>query len=226
MPLTISKTQNRSKRDIQIFSVILALVLVVLWLFGNRNNVAPQEFTATQSEIITSKQTPNPQNENQLREAQITYYFNELRFAKNAVEAEMIEAKLYAQMSVANSPTVNLLLEGAAELEQSEDWPKALQIYQSAQNLEPSFSESFARAGAIAYRLGDKEIAKSMTLKALSLEPRHFAAWHGLGTLYEEAGDLADARKAFENALYHNPNLSDAERAIFRIDSKTKGIGL
>lgn len=206
--------------------MILALVLVALWLFGTRNNVAPEEFEAVHSKVAAPKPAPIPQNESQLRETQITYYFNELRFAKNVIEAEMIEAKLYAQMSVAEQPTVNLLLEGAAELEQAEDWPRALQIYQSAQKLEPSFSESFARAGAIAYRLGDKELAKAMTLKALEIEPRHFAAWHGLGTLYEEAGELDKARKAFEKALYHNPNLSDAERAIFRIDSKTKGIGL
>lgn len=138
----------------------------------------------------------------------------------------MIEAKLYAEMSVANSPTVNLLLEGAAELEQSGDFPRALQIYQSAQELEPDFAEAFARAGAIAYRLDDKELALTMTKRAVALEPRHFAAWFGLGTLYEEAGDLGKARDAFEKALYYNPNLSEAERAIFRIDSKTKGIGL
>lgn|GEM_PF-3294405 len=224
--MTISKPQSRSQRDLQILSAILALILVSLWLFGERQHEPPIGYSSLKNKTVVAKKQPKPQNEGRIREVRIDYYFNELRFAKNSVEAEMIEAKLYNEMSVAKMASVNLMLEGAASLEQEGDFARALQLYQSAQEIEPGFSESYARAGAIAYRLGDKSLALSMTQKALLYEPRHFAAWFGLGTLYEEMGDLPKAREAFSKALYFYPNFSDAERAIFRIDTKLLGIGL
>lgn len=207
-----------------IFLIILAALLILIWLFGRNDSQISQKPEYT---ILSQIFEPTPQTrriEEPSQKQKIDAYFIALRFAKNSVESEMLEARLYSELSKAQSPSVNLLMREAASLEEKGDMRRALEVYSEAIKLEPQFSESYSHGASIAYRLGDKELAKNWIKTATIIEPRHFAAWFGLGTIYEEEGDLKKAREAFANAYYFNPNLLEAKRAIFRIDAKTKGI--
>lgn len=157
-------------------------------------------------------------------DAKLNQYFEELRFAKNEVEAEAIENKLYIELSAGNSPSVAVLYEAALKQSEERQYVAAIENFETVQKLEPQFVAAFVDGAFVAFEMGDKRRALSWLQTATIIEPRHFAAWQGLGTLYEDMGDGKKAQEAYQNAIYHNPNLKDAERGIFRINAATKGI--
>lgn len=173
---------------------------------------------------IIESQSKNPAEIERLEK--INTGFNQLRFANNSIEAEAIEAQLIVDLSQAKLASSNLLFENAQKLADSRDFNGALAIYQTIQKNEPDFCESYVNGAYMAFELDQKDLALAMLLRAVKIEPRHFAAWFGIGTLLDEKGDTKDAKSAYENALYYNPNFDAAERAIFAIEAKTNGIDL
>jgi tetratricopeptide (TPR) repeat protein len=163
---------------------------------------------------------------NSERQQKIDKGFEQLRFANNSIEAETIEAQLVMDLSQAKLASSNLIFASAQKRAEEKDFTSALNLLQTIQKNEPDFVEAYVNGAYMAFELGDKKMALAMLQRAVKLEPRHFAAWFGIGTLLDEASDVKGAKAAYENALYHNPNFDAAKRALFAIEAKTKGIGL
>ena len=191
-----------------IVAVIIAIVFVLAIL--GATNYPAKSLALTYSE----------------QQQKIDYGFNQLRLANNNIEAGAIEAQLVLDLSQAKLASSNLLFESAQKIAEKGDFARALQLYQAIQKNEPDFAEAYVNAAYMAFELGDKEMALSMLRRAVKLEPRHFAAWFGLGTLLDEKSDIKDAQAAYENSLYNNPNFDAAKRALFAIEAKTRGISL
>jgi Flp pilus assembly protein TadD len=62
--------------------------------------------------------------------------------------------------------------------------------------------------------------------KTVSLEPRHFGAWSGLGQIFESINNDRAALQAYRQALSVNPHLESAERAIKRLEKDVEGQGI
>ena len=193
---------------------LIGIVLCIIFLLGLVVYKAAPLFK-TQTPLSTATLT---------QKQKIDKSFSQMRLANNPIEAQALETQLFLEMSQPKFASTKLLFENAQKLSENGDLAGALEIYQTIQKLEPSFSEAHANGAYMAFQLGDKEMALKMLQNTVKLEPRHFAAWYGIGTLLDEKADIKGAKTAYENALYYNPNFDAAKRALFAIDTKTKGI--
>ena len=67
-------------------------------------------------------------------------------------------------------------------------------------------SDQSAKAGSEAFRKGDFDKAIESFNKALSLDPKNFNAYNGLGNVYARKGDVDKAIESFNKALSLNAN--------------------
>ena len=152
--------------------------------------------------------------------------FVQLRYSETAEEASKTEADIFIRLTQSPSPTVNLLLENANAALSAENDAGAKAMLMDAVRLDPKFAEGLTRAASLAYQDGELEEAKGLLERALALEPRHFAAWSGLGLVLEDLGDLKGAQHAYREALYLHPFLDSAKRGLVRLEAKTDGLSL
>jgi tetratricopeptide (TPR) repeat protein len=160
------------------------------------------------------------------RVSELERLFIQLRRSETADDARKSEAEIFIRLTKANSPTVNLLLESANVALQSEDTEAAKAIMMDVVKLEPKFAEGLTRAASLAYQDGELVTARDLLNRALSIEPRHFGAWSGLGLVLEDLGDLKGAQHAYREALYFHPFLDSAKRGLVRLEAKTDGLSL
>ena len=62
--------------------------------------------------------------------------------------------------------------------------------------------------------------------QTLALEPRHFGALSGLGTIMREIGDTDRAEIAFREALTVDPHLDSVKEALEEIEKEEGGRGI
>jgi tetratricopeptide (TPR) repeat protein len=152
--------------------------------------------------------------------------FRALREADTAEDAQRIEVALFNKLGSSSSASVNVLMQAGAQADSMEDYTRARQVYADVLEIEPDFAEGWARAAASAYQMGDAGSALKELKQAVAIEPRHFAAWAGLATIYEEAGYIGEAHDAWGEALYWNPMLDPAKRGEARTSAKLEGTRL
>jgi tetratricopeptide (TPR) repeat protein/glycosyltransferase involved in cell wall biosynthesis len=91
-------------------------------------------------------------------------------------------------------------------LEQANDFKEAVHIYQQLQEAFPDCVEALCGEANCCMHLQDPEQAQSLYLRALSLEPRTFAARMGLSSLELQRGNLDEAIEGFHGAREILPN--------------------
>lgn len=170
--------------------------------------------------------SPDAQIGEQNYDVSLDEWFERLRFAETGEDARRIEAEIYIRMSKAESPTVNLLMESASAALASDDPETARSIYQDIVVLAPDFPEGLTRAASSAYQNGELKEAEHLLQRALAREPRHFAAWTGLGLVREDLGDLKGAQAAYKEALYFNPFQDAAKRGLLKVEAQMDGLAL
>jgi len=112
--------------------------------------------------------------------------------------------------------------EGNAEYGR-ERYAAALDLYRTAQAMDPSRPELYHNAGNSYDRLGDYARAIEETQRALDapgadrIEP---LAEYALGNHYAGANQLDDAREAYKRALLADPNDADAKHNLEVIDAR------
>lgn len=152
--------------------------------------------------------------------------FEQLRNMPDAINAQAAEQRLYAEIVKSGSPSIDALMIEASNQSEKDNLNAAYDTLETVITIKPDYSEGYNQLANIEYSLDLKQDAMKHLKQALKIEPRHFAAWAGLGSLYEEQGDYKKALSAYKNAAYYNPNFDEATRGIFRIESKINGLGM
>jgi Flp pilus assembly protein TadD len=168
----------------------------------------------------------SPQDRAAAVSEELNTLFDNLRFSETAEEASKAEADIFIRLTASRSPTVNLLLENASTALDAQNDSAARGFLEDAVRLEPKFAEGLTRLASLDYQDGDLARAKALLTRALKIEPRHFAAWSGLGLVLEDLGDLKGAQHAYREALYFHPFLDSAKRGLIRLEAKTDGLSL
>jgi tetratricopeptide (TPR) repeat protein len=159
-------------------------------------------------------------------EERLSLLYRALASSGSPEEAARFEGEIFLIMAANPSPTITLLMEAAVNAAQNEDMETARGALQSIGELDPNFAEGQARLAAIAYQDGDFAQATVLLHRALALEPRHFAAWAGLGLVLEDQGDYRGAQDAYREALFLHPYLDSAKRGLIRMDTRLDGLSL
>jgi len=74
--------------------------------------------------------------------------------------------------------------------------------------------EVYAMLGMARGKLGRYEDAIAAERQAIKLDPNYAVAWHSLGAVYQEMGDLGSAEECYQNALALQPDLAVAALGI------------
>ena len=147
----------------------------------------------------------------------------ELRMAQDPLAAQAAEAQIWAYWGHSGSATVDVLMERAASAEAAGDRGLARAFLTQAAELDPAFAEPWHRRAALAYEEQDYASAIRAIEETLKREPQHFAAYAGLGVIYEEMGQEAAALAAYRAALAIHPHLASAKQGAQRLSARLNG---
>ena len=85
-------------------------------------------------------------------------------------------------------------------------YERALECYQTAQNLKPDYIEAFYNAGNASYEKGDLAIAANYYESALSIDPSYVDAHLNLGKVFYDLKKLDFAIACFDLAISFKPD--------------------
>ncbi len=137
-----------------------------------------------------------------------------------------IERDLVNEWSQSGSATMDLLLERGREALAEGDTDAAIEHFTALTDHAPDFAEgwhiratAYFQAGLIGPALADLE-------QAIALNPNHFGALTGIGTIMEETGHPERALRAFEAAHDIHPHHPRINAALERATRAVGGRGI
>lgn len=139
---------------------------------------------------------------------------------------ERAEADIRRAWSRSGSAAMDLLLKRGETAMDEGDSLTAIEHLTALTDHAPDFAEGW-NARATAYFLnGDYGPALADIARTLELEPRHWGALAGLGTILEEMGHQQRALKAFRASLALHPHQQDVKDAVERLERGLSGTSL
>jgi Flp pilus assembly protein TadD len=155
-------------------------------------------------------------------EADLDALFDRLNSA-TADQAEAIEHEIWMEWSKSGSDAMDLLLMRGRDAIAAGDAKLAVQHLTALVDHAPDFAEGWNARATAYYQLGEYGPSVADIARTLTLNPRHFGALSGLGSIFEQLGAPEKARAAYQAALAVNPFATGASEAIDRIDAATSG---
>lgn len=152
--------------------------------------------------------------------------YKRLAAAGEAESAAVLEKAIEGVWLRSGSDTIDLLMERAAQLQQSGDVGLALRVLASVTELEPEYAEGWNRRAFVFFSEGDYARALQDLQRTLRVDQRHFQAISGLATILRELGDNASALKAYRKALEIHPFLESARKAVDELEREVEGQGI
>ncbi len=139
---------------------------------------------------------------------------------------ERAQADILREWSKSGSAMMDLLLKRGQEAMEAGDVDAAIEHLTALTDHAPDFAEGwYARATAY-FRAGLFGPSLSDIRTTLALNPRHFGALTGLGTILEESGDPEDAMNAYRAALALNPHQANVREALERLEKDANGVDI
>ncbi|WP_298724844.1 tetratricopeptide repeat protein [uncultured Ferrovibrio sp.] len=135
--------------------------------------------------------------------------FDKLYETQNPIEARQLERKIWEAWATSGSDTIDALMKGGITVMEKGDHKRAEQIFSAMIELKPDFAEAYNKRATVRFLSGDYAGSVADIERTLNLEPRHFGALAGLGTIMERLDNLEEALKAYRRALAANPHLDD-----------------
>ncbi|WP_237763591.1 tetratricopeptide repeat protein [Falsirhodobacter sp. alg1] len=137
--------------------------------------------------------------------------------AANEAEAPKVAAEIEAEWDRSGSAAMDLLLQrGRAALAEG-DYETAIAHLTALIDHAPDFPEGWSVRAQAFYQEGLLGPALDDIAHVLTLDPRHYTAVVGLGTILEEVERPEDAIRAYQEALAIHPYLDGIEEAIDRL---------
>lgn len=156
-------------------------------------------------------------------DAELDQLFAQLKSAPDAASAAGVEQEIWEHWAQSGSPTIDILMDRASSAEDAGDYDSALAFLERACLEAPHFAEPWNRRAAIAHRQREYRAAISAIEEALKREPRHFAAYAGLGLILEEVNRPREALDAYRAALAIHPHYEPALQGARRLEPRVEG---
>ncbi|MFN4312545.1 MAG: tetratricopeptide repeat protein [Ferrovibrio sp.] len=151
--------------------------------------------------------------------------FEKLQETGNPIEAKQLERRIWEAWGKSDSDTLEALMQGGVTVMEKGDYKRAVDIFSTVIELKPDFAEGYNKRATVRFLAGDYAGSVADIERTLKLEPRHFGALAGLGTIMERLDNLPEALRAWRRALAANPHLTDGAEKLKelrrRIDAKT-----
>ena len=143
--------------------------------------------------------------------------------AADAKTAPNLEQEIWIEWSKSGSPSMDLLLERGRNA-MAEGQPEvAIEHLTALIDHDPSFAEGWNARATAYYQTGDFGPSIADIGHVLSLNPRHFGALSGLGSIFEELERPLQALEVYKAALAIHPNQVGVLEAIKRLEIQLQG---
>lgn len=134
------------------------------------------------------------------------------------------QSDILREWSKSGSPTMDLLLKRGREAIEKGDLEAAIEHLTALTDHAPDFAEGF-NARATAYFLSGRFGPSLADIRrTLELNPHHFGALTGLGTILEQSGQAGEAMKAYGASLALNPHQDSVRQALERLEKDAEGV--
>lgn len=148
--------------------------------------------------------------------------FERLKTAEPA-DAETIQQEIWLEWSKSGSDAMDLLLSRGRAAMSAGDSALAVQHLTALVDHAPDFAEGWNARATAYYQLGEFGPAVADIARTLTLNPRHFGALSGLGSIFEQLDKPEKALEAYQAARAINPHASGVIDAIARLAAQSEG---
>ncbi len=149
--------------------------------------------------------------------------FKALKVAPDDETAKAIEVRIWATWMVSPSDTANLLMKRVREAIEGKDLKLAVKLLDAIIKIKPGYVEAWNQRATIEYKERRYGAAIADISQVLKREPRHFGALSGLGMIFEQIGDDAEALAAYRRALKVYPRLQRVPDLVKKLSEKVEG---
>ena len=156
----------------------------------------------------------------------LTELFRALGETDDELEARELQLQIADIWREPDSATIELLLNRGLNAINEQDYDTARVHLNDIVDLAPNFAEGWNQRAMLNFITNRYDEAILDIQKTVSLEPRHYGAWSGLGQIFEAVGNERAALEAYRRALNVNPHLEGAEQAIRRLAVDVEGQGI
>jgi tetratricopeptide (TPR) repeat protein len=139
---------------------------------------------------------------------------------------QVVEQEIWLEWSKSGSPAMDLLLQRGRDAMEAGDLEAAVEHLTALTDHAPDFAEGFNTRATAYFEQGLYGPSLQDIARTLALNPRHFGALMGLGTIFEEMGQPQRALEAYRAAHAMHPNEPDLKGAIERLERDLSGITL
>jgi tetratricopeptide (TPR) repeat protein len=159
------------------------------------------------------------------RAAQLDALFAELTDPENRTWRRS-EADIRRLWSQSGSAAMDLLYKRGEAALDADDPALAVEHLTALTDHAPDFAEGWHLRAVAYYKTGEIGPALADLARALALEPRHWTALSGLGTILEDVGMNESALAAFRASLALHPHQDDVKDEIARLTREVTGVSL
>ena len=149
--------------------------------------------------------------------------FATLKSAKDEATGRSAENSILELWLESGSDTVDLLMSWALKAIEDKAYGQALDFLDRIVTLKPDYAEGWNKRATVFYMTDDYSQSIADIKHALVLEPRHFGALGGLGSILHDIGDDTKAIEAFNRALALDPYLDSVKKALADIHKDSDG---
>lgn len=136
---------------------------------------------------------------------------------------QRVEDALWTEWSKSGSASMDLLLKRGRDAIEAGEIETAIDHLSALIDHAPDFAEAYNTRALAFYRSGRYGLALSDLAHTLALNPDHFGALTGLGTILEETLHYDAALGAYRAAHAIHPHDPDLEEAVQRLETLTSG---
>jgi tetratricopeptide (TPR) repeat protein len=151
--------------------------------------------------------------------------FNELQDPENK-DWKASEQKIWREWSKSGSIAMDHLLQRGILAMQKRHLRKAVEHFSAAIDHAPDFAEAWNKRATVFYLMDEFGLSMSDIRQTLLLNPRHFGAMAGLGSILEQLDRPKDALSVYQRSFEVHPNQNGVKEAIKRLEAKVKGTTL
>jgi tetratricopeptide (TPR) repeat protein len=154
---------------------------------------------------------------------QIESLFIQLAKTSSDEDAKPIEEQILTLFLESGSASVDLLMTRAAAALAGGDIDTARKLLDAVTEIAPGYAEGWHQRGKLQAVAGDDEGAIISLQKAVTINPRQFAAMAELGAILEEYGDKRDALAMLRKAMAIDRHFAGLDHEVQQLSRDVEG---
>jgi tetratricopeptide (TPR) repeat protein len=152
--------------------------------------------------------------------------YTKLAAAKDPDEAKSLASLIGNIWLRSGSDTANLLMQRALDAIGRHDYKVASDMLDRIIALKPDWAEAWNKRAAVRFYQGDFDGAMADVEHVLKLEPKHFGALDGMGSILQRTGFDKRALEVFRRSLQIYPFQPDVQKIVDKLQLDVEGQGI